>query len=51
MRNTWMLIKKPRECCSGDRLRRMPSNLPTLKRFEFCRESCCEQYYHRLCLA
>ena len=51
MRNAWMLIKKPRECRGSDWLRRMPSNLPTLKSFEFCWESCREQCFHRLCLA
>jgi hypothetical protein len=34
-----MLIKKPLERRGGDRLRRMPSDLPTLKRLKFCRQS------------
>ena len=34
-----MLIKKPLECRGGDRLRRMPPNLPTLKGLKFCRQS------------
>ena len=34
-----LLSKKLFECRGGDRLRRMPSNLPSLKRLNFCRQS------------
>ena len=46
-----MLIKKPLGCRGGDRLRRMPSNLPTLKRFKFCRQSRRDEEFYCLGLA
>src|SRR5260370_40696801 len=46
-----MLIKKPLERRCGNRLRRMPCNLPTLKRLKFCRQSRRVEEFHCLGLA
>ena len=46
-----MLIKKPFECRGGDRLRRMPSDFPTLKRPKFCWQSSRNEDFHGLGLA
>jgi len=46
-----MLIKKPLECRGGDRLRRMPPNLPTLKGLKFCWQSSHDEGFHCLGLA
>jgi hypothetical protein len=46
-----MLIKKPLERGSGDRLRGMASDLPTLKSLQFCWESRRKHDFHSLSLA
>ena len=46
-----MLIKKPLECRGGDRVRRMPSDFPTLKRLKFCGQSSRDEGFHCLGLA